>query len=265
MQRPKHLPEFRSPPLDEVVLGVQFAPVSGYSTIHAGQVWELFRNEFPIVQEQSPLAPAFETFGLPQVGTISFGFSPTPPHMRYWFVSQSNEHLIQFQNDRLLHNWRKVGDRTNDYPRFEAVLEKFRTELSILEKYFSFFKAGALCITQCELSYVNKIQVISGGKPQNLLRFLPPNGIDFDDFNIVSRRALIEDNGSPWGRLICEASSTIDTHGQAGVALSLTTRGAPKTPDIRGALDFLGRGREVICTSFAAVTTDSAHQKWERV
>ncbi len=55
-RRPDHLPDFAEPPLDEVVLGVQFEPVSGYSAVYAKDIWELFRSEFPKVQEQ-PILP----------------------------------------------------------------------------------------------------------------------------------------------------------------------------------------------------------------
>ena len=60
-----------------------------------------------------------------------------PEHSRYWFVSLSEDELLQFQKDRLLHNWRKVDDRTNEYPRFETLIDKFEKELRKLETYFA--------------------------------------------------------------------------------------------------------------------------------
>lgn len=64
LPRPDHLPDFRTPPLNEVVVGVQFAPARGYQQILAGEVWELYRAQFPTVEEMPPIPPAFETFGL---------------------------------------------------------------------------------------------------------------------------------------------------------------------------------------------------------
>jgi uncharacterized protein (TIGR04255 family) len=63
MRRPDHLPDFTDPPLDEVVLGVQFTPVPGYASVHSMKVWDLFRAEFPKVEELPALEPQFETFG----------------------------------------------------------------------------------------------------------------------------------------------------------------------------------------------------------
>ena len=37
--RPEDLPDFRDPPLVEVVLGVQFATVAGFGSVHAGLLW----------------------------------------------------------------------------------------------------------------------------------------------------------------------------------------------------------------------------------
>ena len=69
MARPEHLPDFESPPLDELVLGVQFSPLPGYSAVFAKDVWGLFRQQFPRVEEKPALDPVFETFG---------GTSPPP-------------------------------------------------------------------------------------------------------------------------------------------------------------------------------------------
>ena len=59
--RPDHLPDFRKPPLNEVVLGVQFNEPAGYRLIRAFEVWSLFREVYPEVHEQPPLAPIVET------------------------------------------------------------------------------------------------------------------------------------------------------------------------------------------------------------
>ena len=93
-----------------------FAPVQGYQQIRAGEVWALFRKDYPRVEELAPLQPMFETFGLPQGGQIGFGITMGAPRNRFWFISSSGDELIQFQQDRLLHNWRKIGDQNKRIP-----------------------------------------------------------------------------------------------------------------------------------------------------
>src|SRR5688572_8563699 len=99
------LPEFSQPPINEVVLGVQFVTPGKYSQIFAGRVWSLFEKKYPHVEEQRPLEQQFETFGLPAAqNKIKFITGPT--HDRFWFIDESKCELVQFQADRLHHNWR---------------------------------------------------------------------------------------------------------------------------------------------------------------
>ena len=111
-------------------MGVQFTPATEYSQVRVSEVWSLFRKDFPLTQEAPPLTPTFETFGLPQGGRggPQFNVRSMPEHSRYWFISPNEEELLQFQKDRFLHNWRKIGGRTNEYPRFETLIAKFESE-----------------------------------------------------------------------------------------------------------------------------------------
>ncbi|MDP2738907.1 MAG: hypothetical protein Q8O82_09480 [Pseudorhodobacter sp.] len=63
MTRPEHLPDYSRPPLDDVILGVQFASVPAYTSVDSKGVWDLFRSDFPKIQEHPVLDPQFETFG----------------------------------------------------------------------------------------------------------------------------------------------------------------------------------------------------------
>lgn len=269
MSRPANLPDFQSPPLNEVVLGVQFAPAQGYQQIRAGEVWELYRAEFPLVEEQPPLPPTFETFGLPfQVNPFNFGFITGATHDRFWFVSQNKDEIIQFQQDRLLHNWRKVGNSNNSYPRFEKIVASFEAELRRLEKYFDGLSAQNIKCNQAEISYTNHIQLDREGTPSKAgdwLRFLNFGEGEPDDITVVARRTLRGSAGAPYGRIICEVNTALNPKGERMLVLALTVRGAPSDPSISSALDFLTRGRDVIIDEFTSITTDSAHELWGRV
>ena len=50
-ERPDDLPDFTAPPLIEVVIDTQFEMIPEYQQIYAGEVWGLFRDRFPIVEE----------------------------------------------------------------------------------------------------------------------------------------------------------------------------------------------------------------------
>lgn len=264
--RPDHLPDFSNPPLNEVVVGVQFAPPKDYQQIYAGEVWKLYRKEFPKIEEQLPLVPVFETFGLPSKGRQQIGLVTGAAHDRFWFLRLDGEELIQFQQDRLLHNWRKIGDETNEYPRFESMTKRFRSELDQLQKYMSGLSLQTLSINQCEISYINHITP-TGDQPlvaSNWLRFVSFENKEPDDFSFGFRDVILDADGKPQGRLICDASIGIKDR-QRIIIFTLTVRGAPKNTDIESSIDFLAMGRDLIVCKFAELTTDEAHKKWGRV
>jgi uncharacterized protein (TIGR04255 family) len=265
MTSPPNLPDFADPPLYEVVLGVQFAPAQGYSQIRAGGVWSLYKDRFPLVEEHPPLAPAFETFGRPQPAQIGLGFVTGASHDRFWFLTPLKEELIQFQQDRLMHNWRKVGDGGNPYPRFEVMIRNFEQELGGLQDYFNTLAPQSpapqgLQINQCEVIYVNHIPL---EQPDDWLRFVRFEGIEADDFAMTFRRTLHR-TGEPVGRLSCE-TATVIVEGKIMLRMSLTARGAPSRPDMHAALEKLRENHEVVVHAFAELTTEAAHKKWKRV
>lgn len=261
MTRPADLPDFADPPLNEVVLGVQFAPAEGYSQIRAGEVWSLYKDRFPLVEEHPPLPPTFETFGRPKAAQVGLGFVTGASHDRFWFLTPTKEQLIQFQQDRLWHNWRKLGDEKNPYPRFEAMIRDFEQELGGLEDYFRTLGNQLLLINQCEVTYVNHIPYDQ--PPESWLRVVRFAGMDIDDFGMSFRRILYRDN-EPIGRLIVEAGAAIQ-NGKLVWRMQLTARGAPQRPDMHAALELLRTNREVVVHAFAEFTSESAHQKWKRI
>lgn len=249
-------------------MGVQFAPPKGYSQVRAGEVWQLFRDAYPVVQERESLPPSFETFGLTRPGQVAGGLSFVSGalHDRFWFMRESGDELIQFQQDRLLHNWRKVGDQTNEYPRFEKMLDRFRAELHALEKYASSLTPQSLAINQCEISYINHI--VDGRdalpRPADWLRFATFEGQEPEDFSAAFREVIRDSSGRPVGRLACECSSAVNQSSRPILVLNLTVRGSPGNTSIRDALEFIQRARSIIVRKFADLTTTAAHHAWER-
>ncbi len=263
--RPSDLPDFSDPPLNEVVLGVQFAQPKGYHQLLAGDVWNLFREVYPVPQELQAIPPAFEMFGLPQPGIGAFSFTTGAVHDRFWFKKLNGDELIQFQPDRLLHNWRKIEGSGGVYPRFERMITLFEAELKKLEQYFGTVAPQVLSINQCEISYMNHLVDDSQSplKASDWLRF-----VDFDtsveDFSVGFREIILGADNNPIGRLICEASTGPSANGRKLIGFNLTVRVAPSGSDINSALQAIKSGRKLIVTKFAELTTPDAHKKWGR-
>jgi uncharacterized protein (TIGR04255 family) len=269
LNRPDYLPDFNNPPLNEVVLGVQFSQPNGYQQILAGKVWDLFREDYPLVQEQMPLQPTFEVFGLPSQGTIinhlNFGVGSLL-HSRYWFLNKNGDELIQFQQNRLLHNWRKIGDQTNQYPRFESMIQRFERELNKFQNYVGSLETQELQINQCEISYINHIVGTNGiTNFSDWLNFISDEKMMLDDFNLRFSEVINDNDNKPIGRLVCEASLGITKESNWMILCTFTVRGAPESNTINSALEFMIKGRDLIVNKFSELTTDFAHEKWGRL
>src|SRR5262245_33359247 len=114
--RPPDLPDFEDPPVTEVFLSIQFGALSDFRNGHIGLFWSKFRKQYPKLFEQAPLQPVFETFGVPPQATpflrVQIETMLAPPMSRYWFMKDTEDELVQVQQDRIVHNWRKQrGDQ----------------------------------------------------------------------------------------------------------------------------------------------------------
>jgi uncharacterized protein (TIGR04255 family) len=143
-------PSFEDPPVIEVVCGIQFATLALLQAPHLGLYWNRIRDEFPRCQSKPPLPPAADV-GQVEV-TLEFG--TLPPIPRVWFISDRGDALVQLQQDRFLYNWKRA-DPSQPYPRYPAVLQRFR---ALFEGFVAFLEEHALGdirVNQLELTYVN--------------------------------------------------------------------------------------------------------------
>jgi len=164
--RPADLPNFARPPLYELVLSIQFP--RQIRSIDVGVIWRLFRDQYPRVEEQAPIAPVYEKFGLPPTPTEipQFMFSTTPEVLRYWFLDKDGNELLQVQSDRLIHNWRKNSPEAT-YPRYEPVRAKFEAEVQKVNVFLEAENHGEIKPNQCEVSYINHISFGDEVQPED--------------------------------------------------------------------------------------------------
>lgn len=267
-ERPVDLPDFTNPPVIEVLIDTQFESIPGYSPIYANDVWDLFRDSFPKFEEQRALLPSFETFGSAgqQQIMLKIKQASTPP--RFWFLSENGDHLIQFQSDRFIRNWRKNDSADDEYPRFESIMDSYSREFSELESYISRKFSHTLAINQCEVRYVNSIPIedLGGGsESRKFLRFGDFGDSTADDFLVRFRRTIREESGEPIFRLVCECGSARTSKGELVLKLDILARGAPKGTSLKDAQVFCLRAREKIVRLFTEITTEYAHKIWGRV
>jgi uncharacterized protein (TIGR04255 family) len=273
--RPADLADFSSPPVTEVALGVQFNSLERFLSPYLGLVWDEFKNEFPLVEEQPYFPPVFETFGTAapfQIPSFNLQLVAKPEMTRVLFQNPGKTQLLQVQRDRFLHNWRKVGEG-EDYPRFERMIQTFEDGFRKFSKVIDREKLGPILPNQCEVAYINQIPVPSGETLwSQFARTFPGMGGAADvselgspeDVRFVVRYVISGGDDSPQGRVLVAAQPARRADGANIIHLTLTARGKPAPSDLSGVLDFLSHGRVLLNRAFKTLTSANMQEVWGR-
>ena len=150
-------PKFERPPIVELAVGVQFAPLTEFSSAHVGVFWhECLGNDWKKATDAPPLADQFELFGEQKrwrVPGLELRLDPvgTP---RVQIANDSGDCLIQIQSTRFLYNWRK---RETHYPSFEEVRDQFERHFQAFSAFAARVPLGKLVPNQWELTYVDSV------------------------------------------------------------------------------------------------------------
>ena len=282
MTRPADLPDFDFPPVVEVVLGVQFEPLAAFGSSHLAMLADRWRDQFPTWEDQPPLQPVKEWFGVPGQPSVNIRFDvgPLPPLRRAFFFDEKRSELRQVQADRFVRNWQKTVD---PYPHYDdrdsgdsslpGLRSRFRDDL---QQFVAFVKEqglGDFLPNQCEITYVNHIPVHGEAGARDLAELLAPwRGSFADDFlpapesiELAMHFVITDDTGNKVGRLHVAAAPAHDhVSGEAMTRLTLTSRGVPLGKGVDGVLQFLDLGRRYIVKGFASTTAETMHSKWRR-
>jgi uncharacterized protein (TIGR04255 family) len=264
VKRPADLPDYDDPPVNEVVIGIQFNQTT-ITGAHVGLFWEEVRDEFPKASEQPPLEPKIESlqmrsFSAPMLEFASWRGS------RHWLISEDDVQLIQIQADRLLYNWRR-GPRNAPYPHFEALQEKF---WNIATKWCDFLRRQkeVIKLTQWEVTYINHIPA-SDGQP-SLAEALSFWGGELDralggvaEAGRMEAQRILTENAVPWARMYVSVVTGIRSDEVPLIAFELTVRGPAEGEDIWEALqDRVFKARQQIVNAFDTLTTPAMHALW---
>jgi uncharacterized protein (TIGR04255 family) len=267
------LPDFTNPPVIEVALSVQFEPLDALRTLHLGLLWAEFRERFPRTEEHPPRPPVIEEFGVRRKPKMDVRVEVAVPVPQVRFLTDKGNEIIQAQQDRFVHNWRKVG-AGDEYPRYESVKRKFEEELRAVRQFVARERLGELIPNQCEITYVNHI--ISGegwerhGELAKIVTVCTTHYSDTylsepEEVKFAIRYVIPATDGKPLGRLHITLDPGYRISDDRPVCIMvLTARGRPDGEGIEGALRFLDVGREWIVRSFTSVTSPRMHEIWGR-
>lgn len=265
------LPSFRSPPVIETALSVQFQPIKGFGNAHLGLFWDCVREQYPERQDAMPIEPQIERFGRgqPRARFPQLRIAASQPAARLRMASADGHRMLQLQNGRLVYNWRRLKD--GEYPRWHLIEPEFQGALAELAKFLLGEGLGSIEPNQWEVTYVNHL--IQGREWQTSADWpsLLPGLIgsvgevsagNFESFGCHCQYVLPEEAGRLHVELSHGFSGTDDDdEAQELLVLQLTARGGLE--EGRDVASGLAIGRAAIVRSFFEVTGAKAHKAWE--
>jgi uncharacterized protein (TIGR04255 family) len=267
----RNLPDYDAPPVIETVLAVEFAALERWEIPHFGLFWHNIQSYYPRYEVNAPLISEIERprleFRPPQVPRVEV---LSKPQVRCWFLNEANTELIQIQDDRFVHNWRKVVG-TEPYPHYEDhIRPTFERDWQEFCDFLASEKLGAPDVRQCDVTYVNHIDRGKGWETMADLPKLFPcwAGASSGNFLPPPESALFnvsylmpEDRGRLRIALLHAFRSSDATE---TLQLTLTARGKPESSASSDILEWLDLGREWVVRGFTDFTSERMHQVWRR-
>jgi len=271
MTQVPELPEFENPPVAEVAISIEFAPLENWRASDPVKFWSGLRDEYPHFDIQPPVISFPEDLTGPNWGPTRMSVQQVQAaNQRYWFGTEPTSWLIQVQTDRFIINWRKApGAET--YPRYIAsVRPRLVREWERFCAYVRQNENGELRVKRCEVSYVNDIPkdecwrtlregmlLFSPFAGEMPFRFLP----QFETLNLQGSFLFTDQPG----RLHFSIGHALrQTDAKEVLQLNLVARSDPESSEDEDVMACIDRCRSWIVQGFTDLTSTHAHTLWGR-
>lgn len=243
---------------------MQFKRIAGFTSAHAGAFWSSLERDKWTRATEAPLIPTqVERFGPGSQWVRGMQFQITnDPSCRTQVRDDSNEWMVQIQNNRFHVNW--MGAK-GDYPRFGVLRDLFAQHLDRFKAFLTECELQSIAPNQWEVTYVNEI-------PRGTVW---QDASDWSFFKLLSDatfRSTLESFSGEWHFMIPEQKGRIHIQWKHAVKeeqsdepdfirLSFTARG-PITETDGGVLAGIDLGRTEIVTLFRETMTAEANRYW---
>jgi uncharacterized protein (TIGR04255 family) len=267
--------EFESPPIEEVVIAVEFPEIESLTIAHIAIFWDReLVHDWPHVAIRPPLDPNAERFdrsGVWNTAGTRVSIQETPDLLaRAQFTDSGGERMVQIQDSRVVLNWRKRG---GSYPHFDQLLPVFQ---DVYTRFCNFVQTLTGSPPQPHLWEVTYVNMIPKGELWN----------DVNDWGKVVPDLLttvsnvdagtLETVNINWSHLLPSEKARMRTslrHSmrksesgaqQEVIDLRFVTRGPIASGDMDTILEALTLGHDTIVNSFLAITSSEAQSVWGR-
>ena len=140
------------PPVGELVLSLQFEPLSQMNSGHFGKFWQEVFPDLRCDPDSSPIDDQFEDLVGPMKFVRGFSIAPAPYPGRMVLSNKAGDRLCQIQRSRYVHNWRSAG---SEYPTYSPFLTDFLDGLNKFKTFVEKNGLGSIASNQWELVYVD--------------------------------------------------------------------------------------------------------------
>lgn len=263
--------DFAHPPIVELVLGVQFSPLTKLKAGHFGLFWNELGGDWINPEDGALLEDQFELFdGVSGGGGANFLFRLEPTRLpgRFLLGHKDQDRLLQIQSSRFHLNWRK---REGTYPSYKRLIVEFEDLFARFSAFAVKMAWGKLALNQWELTYVDAFPKEEYWQTTaDWSKFLP--GFFGGLFPTDGLGITLEHRMAEWryemqpkrGRLhISARPGRVGEEKQEALLLQMTARG-PIGPGgaetMRVGLDW---GHEAAVGVFLRAVSDETKQRWE--
>lgn len=266
----KPLPVLKSPPVMELVLGVQFSPIVSFTSGHAGWFWKKHLSDDWTGGADAPqIGDQFERFDTPKRSSqpaLMLRLEPTAMCPRFQVTSATDDRMIQVQPTRFHFNWRR---REHSYPSYGTVVSEFEIHFAAFRRFADEAGFGPLLLNQWEITYLDRVpQGDLWQTPADWHRVFPGLFAPLPSLDGVTS----EHFGGEWvfeiipkfGRLHVSARHVHDDDGIA-LLIETTARGplgrTAGPAELRVGLD---TGHRIAVDTFFQFASQEAIRTWER-
>jgi uncharacterized protein (TIGR04255 family) len=266
---PEEFPHYQSPPVAEVICGMQFDPLSGFGSSHFGLFLHAVEDEYPNTEDRAPIDDLRET----EEGTTAkgqFALLDIPPLRRVFYLDLSGNFLLQLQPSKFLTNWRRQTEH-DAYPRFSATFGRFTDGWARFRKFADEAGLKPLSANQYELTYINHIEEDEKAFPSGLEHVLPffawsaAHSEPFLPDPSAAAIRLTFDLPDGKGRLHLSIGHGIRPRDKKRIAVADFTARGPAKSDWSDMESWFSLAHEWIVRGFTDLTSTNAHKKWRRL
>ena len=249
-------------------MGVHFDPLENWNLPHFGLFWSRINHEYPVAEVHPLIASEGE------VQEFEFGVGALQKQLkipvRCWFINEDKTRLIQVQNNRFIHNWRRIRGSGGPYSHYDDLRPIFEAEWNRFSAFLE--KEGIVKpnVVRCEVSYINHLDrgrgwqsfadlpdVFPSWSGRTSGGFLPPpQAAAIRTFYPIQR---------PEGRLEISAQPAVrQSDGKDIIQLSVTGLCKPTSSEGGQIFSALDAAHEWVVRGFTDFTSAKMHEIWRR-